>query len=77
MIRQYSFQISGFVDLLIIMLDTDDTKERFGASAACVAIASVFFRMHCIANYFPYHSTAKKFFFCLFVEIIPRNDILM
>lgn len=27
-----------FVDLLIIMLGTNDTKERFGASAACIAI---------------------------------------
>lgn len=27
-----------FVDLLIIMLGTNDVKERFGASAACVAI---------------------------------------
>ena len=28
-----------FVDLLVIMLGTNDVKERFGASAACVAIA--------------------------------------
>lgn len=27
-----------FVDLLIIMLGTNDTKDRFGASAACIAI---------------------------------------
>lgn len=27
-----------FLDLLIIMLGTNDTKERFGASAACIAI---------------------------------------
>ena len=27
------------VDLLVIMLGTNDVKERFGASAACVAIA--------------------------------------
>jgi len=27
-----------FVDLLIIMLGTNDTKERFAASAACIAI---------------------------------------
>ncbi len=26
------------VDLLIVMLGTNDTKERFGASAACIAI---------------------------------------
>ncbi len=26
------------VDLLIIMLGTNDTKERFGASAACIAL---------------------------------------
>lgn len=28
-----------FVDLLVIMLGTNDVKERFSASAACVAIA--------------------------------------
>ena len=28
-----------FVDLLIIMLGTNDTKERFASSAACIAIA--------------------------------------
>ena len=27
-----------FVDLLIIMLGTNDTKDRFGASAACIGI---------------------------------------
>lgn len=27
-----------FLDLLIIMLGTNDTKERFGASAGCIAI---------------------------------------
>ena len=27
-----------FVDLLVIMLGTNDTKERFGSSAACIAI---------------------------------------
>lgn len=26
------------VDLLIIMLGTNDTKERFGASAECIAL---------------------------------------
>lgn len=27
-----------FIDLLIIMLGTNDTKDRFGASAACIAL---------------------------------------
>ena len=27
------------IDLLIIMLGTDDVKERFGANAACIAAA--------------------------------------
>jgi len=27
-----------FVDLLVIMLGTNDTKDRFGASAACIAL---------------------------------------
>ena len=30
------------VNLLVIMLGTNDTKERFGASSACIALAAKF-----------------------------------